>query len=75
MPKGELSPPAIQKDSEMTTPPSNLQTDTDPKVKPDGSADDDRQQHDHGDEEGEDEGSAPTEGDYSGLKENQKPEC
>lgn len=27
----------------------------------------------HGDDEGEDEGSAPKEGDYGGLKENQKP--
>jgi hypothetical protein len=31
------------------------------------------QRRDHGDDEGEDEGGAPKEGDYSGLKENQKP--
>jgi hypothetical protein len=37
------------------------------------SSNEDRPQQDHGDEEGEDEGGAPTEGDYSGLKENQKP--
>ena len=41
-------------------------------AKPKGGNDDNRPQHDHGDEEGEDEGSAPTEGDESGLNENQK---
>jgi hypothetical protein len=41
---------------------------TTPKSRADGHG----QQRDHGDEEGEDEGSAPTEGDESGLKENQK---
>lgn len=42
-------------------------------AKPKGGGDDHGNQRDHGDEEGEDEGGAPTEGDYSGLKEKQKP--
>ncbi|PXA85810.1 hypothetical protein DMC47_36480 [Nostoc sp. 3335mG] len=48
--------------------PNNQAGGTTPKSRADGHG----QQRDHGDEEGEDEGSAPTEGDESGLKENQK---
>lgn len=57
----------------MSTRPSDPQANTDPKTKPENGADDNDRQRDHGDAEGEDEGGAYTEGDDSGLKENQKP--
>lgn len=61
----------------MSTPPSDPGHEAGPddptNTKPRSGGHDDSQQRDHGDEEGEDEGGAPTEGDYSGLKENQKP--
>jgi hypothetical protein len=63
-----------KKDSDMSTPSSDPAGRIQPDDKaPKSMSDADDHDRDQGDKEGEDEGGAPTEGDYSGLKENQKP--
>lgn len=57
----------------MSTSPSDPEGGTGPEDSPATKPKSGARGHDHGDNEGEDEGGAPKEGDYSGLNENQKP--